>query len=162
MAFLVKYTTGTGTTVLSLHPRPTSVSYPERRTFKKKDTKDGAVVLARPLRDSRPRQWIWKGYRQWITGYAALWETFKTLDTKARVEASLSPTVQIWEDETGPDSGFGLTTGGAPDLVAYANLIWTTVRIIQVTREMRDNGGPLTFEKSIVEFTVEDDSFSTF
>jgi hypothetical protein len=162
MAFLVKYTTLSGTSVVSLHPRPTEVVYPERRSFKKRDTKDGGTVINRPLADARPRQWIWRRYRLWIYEYRVQWELLQSLDCKERWQNSLEPTVQIWENETGGDSGFGETTGGDPDLVAYTNLVWTTVRFIQVSREIAKGGGPVTFDTSTVEFVIEDDAFETF
>lgn len=161
MAFLVRYTDGSGTHTLRLHPRPTAINYPERRLFKRRDTKDGASVISRPVADSRPRQWIWKGYRAWMAEFNEQWLILKSLETKARLQDGLSATVLIWEDET-TEGGFDTTTAGDPDLITYSNLVWTTVRFIQVDRKLRDSGGPVIYDTSTVEFVVEDPLYAAF
>ena len=161
MPFFVRYTDNSGTHTTELHPRPTAVSYPERRLFKRRDTKDGSSVISRPIADSRPRQWIWKAYRAWQVEFNNQWALLVSLETKARLQNGLSATVQIWENET-TEGGFGDTTGGAPDVLTYSNLKWTTVKVIQVDRKLRDNGGPVTYDTSTFEFCIEDSNYTSF
>lgn len=164
MAFLIRYEHASlGTQTVKLSPRPTEVEYPEHRLFKSTPTQDGATVLQRPLRDSRTRKWIWKGYRNYITAYKNLWTLLVSLETRARRQAGFTDTtVLIWEDETGV-GGFDRTTNGAaPDTVNYSNLTFTRVRIIQANRTPRDGGGPITYDTSMVEFVLDDTTYNSY
>ncbi len=163
--FLVKYlvTAPSTYTVVSLVPRPTEVEYPEKRLLKLRPNRDGGVVIQRPLRDARPRKWVWKNYRPHVPNYEAQWAVLASLDTQTRWLAGFTtPTVLIWENET-KEGGFdGLTSGSTPDLSAYTNLDWTEVKFTQVTRTTRKGGGPVTYDDSIVEFVIVDTSYSAF
>jgi hypothetical protein len=165
MAFLVRYgSVPIGfTTVLPIHPRPTEVEYPEFRSFKSKVSKDGSVVIQRPLKDSRPRKWAWKRYRPYMTEFMNMWAVLESLETKAMWDAGFAdPTIEIWEDETGK-GGFGTTTDGfPPDLITYTNLVWTKVKIIQAHQAIASGGGPVVFDTSFIDFIIVDEDYSSF
>lgn len=156
--FFVRYqnTSGGAFTTLSLMPGPTDVEYPDARLYKPVNTQDGAVVVQRPLRDDRPRKWIWKGYRDsdLMAAYKNQWATLSTLEYRYRLQHNLPATVQIWEDETGI-GGFNLLDGGGAK-------IWTTVKFLQVQRTIRPGGGFVIYDASTIEFVIADNSFSSF
>lgn len=166
MAFLIRYNNGAGNTVLRLSPSPTEVEYPEKRLFKSQPVRDGGVVRQRPLRDSRPRQWTWKGYRPVgpsMQNFDTLWTALEGFDIKARKAAGYATlTVDIWEDDT-EEGGFGdLTSGSTPDLSGYTNMKWTTVEVQQVTRKTRKGGGPTVYDTALFEFVVVDSTYGAF
>ena len=154
--FYIRYTNGSGETVVKqLMPSPTEVEYPETRLLKVHTTQDGATVVQRPLRDSRPRKWVWKGYRDsdLLAAYANQWQELAALEYRTRLEAGLNPLVEIWEDET--------SVGGF-DRMDGEDKVYTTVKFIRVDRAMRKGGGPVTYEDSYIEFYVEDDTYRGF
>lgn len=158
--FLIRYTTDTvdaSYTVLRLTPGPTEVEYPNGREFTELVSKDHAVVIQRPLRDSRKRQWVWKGYYTNVPLYEAQWQTLLGLESRARLNNDLNPLVYVWEDDTEGENPFNLTTDNQdPDFESYDNLVWTQVKIVNVYRKSRKGGGPTRFDDSVVEFFVVD------
>lgn len=146
MAFEVRYTidpAGTLTTK-NLIPAPTDIDYPPKRLFEKKETADGAVVIQRHKVDGRPRKWIWKGYRDTIAGYNALWDILTALEVKTRLDADLEPTVEIKDTTTG--------VGGFESFVR--------VKVINVDRTIRDGGGPATYDDTVMEFVIADSNYT--
>lgn len=113
---------------------------------------DGAIVIQRPLRDSRPRRWLWRGYGMNYAPFASQWAFLQSLDYQTRGAAGLVPTVGICEDVTGI-GGFGQLSGGAR--------VYTTCKVIQVTQSPRKGGGPVTYE-SLVEFYADDPAYAAF
>lgn len=158
--FLLRYKlteTGAYQAPYVLSPGPTAVDYPPRRLFVEKEVQDGGSILQRPIWDSRPRRWIWKGYHPRIPVYERQWAELERHDTLSRLRRGEPATVQIWEDES-TVGGFGKTTDGlAPNMVSHTNLQWTTVRFVQVSRDPRDNGGLVVYEESVVEFRIAGD-----
>jgi len=60
--------------VKTLRPHPTTVAYGEGRLYTTQTSVDGNVVIQRPYRDARVKEWIWSGgwpvslvgfYEQW-------------------------------------------------------------------------------------------------
>jgi hypothetical protein len=138
----------------TLAPGPTTVTYPERRAFQLRVTPDGATVISRPMRDSRTRRWVWKRYRPRLTTYETQWRTLESLEYRTRLLAGKPPIVEIWEDES--------TIGGFSRMADSTTKEWTKVKFIRVERTIADGGGPVVFEESFIEFTIEDDSYSEF
>lgn len=162
--FLIKYGTDAANTVfttLKLAPQPTEVDYPERRNVNVKSSKDGSAILQRPLRDSRPRKWVWVGYNPLIATYENQWTTFQTLDAKARAEAGLNPVIYIWENDS-VEGGFDRLSSGTDPDPTYSNVIWTAVKFVQVTRKSRKGGGLTKYDESIIEFVIEDGAYTRF
>lgn len=131
---------------------PSEVDYPEARLANVKVTQDGAVVIARPLRDPRPRKWIWRGHSPYDVAYANQWALLEALETRARLVAGLPPTVDVWEDTSG--------TGGFARKEGNGARIYTAVRIVQATRTPR-GGGPVNYE-SVLEFFIADPTYQAF
>ncbi len=167
MAFLVKYQDPEeGPIVVSLHPRPSEISYPERRLIKTKVTKDGAVIINRPMQDSRPRRWIWARYPANGTAFMEFnnqWTFLKTLETKALWQAgSADPSIFVWENESGI-GGFGETLDNSePDLIDYLNIQWTKVTVIQASQELAKGTGRTIYDTSIFEFIITDPDYNDF
>jgi hypothetical protein len=140
---------------MSLMPGPTDVSYPDARLYKPHSTQDGAIVVQRPLRDDRPRQWSWKGFRDsdLLAAYRNQWIILSKLEYRYRVRNNLPPVIEIWEDETSI-GGFNGGTVGAK--------VWTKVKFLQVQRTIRGGGGYVVFDTSIIEMVIADDSYSAF
>lgn len=135
--------------VVTLDPSPTAVQYPQRREVNVLRTQDGAVVLQRPMLDSRSRRWLW--FNQKNEGaYATLWPLLESFDSYARRGTGLEQTVQIWENTTGA-GGFNRGTEASPE--------WTTVRIIHVDRTP-SAAGPVYYPESVVEFYIEDSTYT--
>jgi hypothetical protein len=151
--FWLRYETAEGVLETALNPAPMFVEYPPRRLFKERVTQDGAVVVQRPLRDHRPRRWIWQGYGPAHEPFATQWQLLETLEYRARLEAGLPGTVEIWEDVSG--------IGGFDRTDAPGGRIYTKVKILQTNREPRREGGPVVYE-STVEFRIEDMSYKAF
>lgn len=162
--FLIRYYQPTvGVTVARLTPRPTTVDYPEARLFRSRASKDGATIVQRPMRDPRPRKWIWEKYRSSVPLYEAQWQFLVSLESQARWDAGLADTsIEIWENDSLTGGFDKVTDLQPPDLIAYTNLQWTRVQILQTTRTIRPGGGSVVYEQSIVEFTIDDDFFTSF
>jgi hypothetical protein len=155
-----------GLTTVKLTPRPTEVDYPEKRLMKTRTTKDGAVVVQRPMADARPRRWTWKGYRpvEALAAFESLWALLESLETKTLWERGAGDgTVEIWDGES-TIGGFDRLSNPfqPPDLVNYTNLVFTRVKFIQVDRKVRKGGGPVIWDEATVEFVLADDTFSSF
>lgn len=170
--FLFRYTTNSGATwnALQLAPRPTEVDYPPYRIAEPQTTSDGAVVVQRPIQDSRPRKLIWRGYFPTIAAYESQWTTLLSLDARQRDIDGENPIIQFWEDETAGSGGFDkLTDAGPADTATFlgtpsnpSNLDWTSVKILQVTRTPRKSGGILRYDSSEVMFVIADPSWENF
>lgn len=145
-------TTGGAYTALTLVPMPTAVEYPPRRILGTKVSPDGNVIVQRPMRDDRTRKWVWSRYRSYVPGYAGLWTTLESLEYRTRLQANKPPVVEIWEDVA--PGGFNRVDGSLAK-------IFTKVRFLQVMRSMAPGGGSV-YEESVVEFIIDDTSFTGF
>ena len=142
-------------TQLSLHPGPTDPAYPEeRRKQTLLTTQDENVVVQRPLRDPRMREWVWVNARPTHLPYEDQWKVLESLEYRARLRAGKVPTVQVWEDVT--------DAGGFGRVDAQGNRVWTTVKALKVQRTPRKGGGTLVYETSVFGFVVADSSFDWF
>lgn len=147
MAFQIRYRDNelSPWTELTLSPQPQSVEYPERHAAKIRTTPDGAIVIQRPMRDSRPRTWHWRGYRSTHAAFEAQWATLVSLYTRNRLAAGLEATVQIKENE--------VAESGLAD--------WVTVKITEVERHPRPTGGVPVYDARLV-FHIADSTFTAF
>lgn len=141
-------------TEISLRPSPTEIDYPEMRSYKLQVTQDGAIVIQRPLRDSRPRSWSWRGYPPTIVTYETQWKLLETMEYRARLENSLPGYVEVWEDVSG--------VGGLDKLDGSGNRIYTKVKFLQVNRTPRKGGGMVTYDESRIEWVIADDQYMSF
>ena len=145
-------TTGGAYTTLTLFPVPTAVEYPQRRDYNTRVGPDGNVVVQRPMRDARPRKWIWSRYRDTVPGYSSMWPQLELLEYRLRQQAGKPATVEIWEDVT--------KTGGF-DRGTFASPTWTKVRFMRVDRTMAPGSGSV-YEESVIEFVIDDTTYSGF
>lgn len=164
--FLIRYTEAGESedeqVVLQVKPKPTEVAYPDRRLFSQEDTKDGVVVIQRPRKDARPREWVWTGYPPRNVQYNNLWAVLESLEVKSRLDAELDPEIEIWENDSGT-GGFGETDDNEdPDFIDYSNIVFVKVKFIQVTRTNKGGGGPAAFTSSRVVFVITDPDWSNF
>ena len=136
----------------ALTPAPNAVDYPDQALYKILTTQDGNVIVQRPLRDARPRKWTWRGYGQPDADYVALWSFLQSMSYRARMNQALTPTIDIWEDTTG--------SGGFDKLDSLGNKVYTTVKVLQVTRTP-SGPGPMRYESSIT-FYIEDENYDAF
>ena len=143
-------------TTIALAPGPTFVEYPERRIFTSTVTPDGAVIVSRPMRDSRERAWIWQNYRDssLLAAYKNQWTQLLTLEYRTRLEAGLHPFVEIWEDVM-PEGGFDRDDGAG-------NNVWTVVKFLQVDRSSRKQGGRVIYDESRITFIIADSTYTGF
>jgi hypothetical protein len=159
MAFWIKYTARDGNGILQtyeqvLFPRPTEIDYPETRLYTSKTTEDGAVVVQRPMADSRPRKWTWKNYPSILPVYENQWKLLETLEYRTRLNNNLSGHVELWEDTSG--------IGGFTRLDGSGNRVYTKVKILQAHRTPRQGGGLMTYDESTLEFVVDDVTYTGF
>jgi hypothetical protein len=142
-------------TTVYLQPNPTDISYPDARLYKAHSTQDGAIVVQRPLRDDRVRQWVWKGFcdSDLLAVYRNQWLLLAKLEYRYRLRNNLPPIIEVWEDET--------TLGGFDGLDGSAK-IWTKVKFLQVQRTLRSGGGRVVFDTSAIEFVLADDRYGAF
>lgn len=154
--FWIRYTDASSNVIeKALTPGPTDVEYPERRAMNTMASQDGTVVVQRPLRDSRPRKWIWNGYPPGVhPPYDTLWAELQTLEYRFRLENGLTPLVEIWED-VNPEGGFNSLTGGTTKK-------YTTVKVLRVERAVAKGGGRIKYDTSTVEFVIQDVNYTGF
>lgn len=155
MAFFIRYTDAANVQhILSLSPNPSEIDYPDKRLYKMQVTQDSSIVVQRPLRDARPRKWIWSGYRSTITPYENQFQALVALEYRTRLRAGLTGTVDIWEDVTG--------VGGFNKLDGLGNKVWVTVKFLQVDRKLRQGSAIPTFDQTWIEFVIADSNYSEF
>jgi hypothetical protein len=166
MPFLVRYSTDFPETTWQIDiliPGPTEVEYPDTREHNIQKTEDGAVVIQRPLRDSRMRSWSWVGYRPTVPNYENLFASLKSLEARQRQIDGLNPVIQIWENESVGEGGFDQTIDDLdPDLIGYTNIEWVQVKFTQVHRKSQKGGGLVKYDNTFVEFYVEEPSWENF
>ena len=180
MPFLLRYSKDTAHTsfvVEVLSPNPTEVEYPQTREYNARITQDHAVVIQRPIKDSRTRRWVWRNYRPNIASYETQWSNLKAMEARARAlsdpepiapftvyddSSAKNPLIQVWENIT-DEGGFGETTDDlAPDLVSYTNIEWVQVKFLQVHRTTRKSTGYVIYDESAVDFVIADPAWESF
>jgi hypothetical protein len=152
MGFWIKYDAGLGPVEYQLALNPMEVEYPEQSLKTVLTSANGNIVIQRPLRDSRARKLIWRGYGPNHATFAAMWTLLESMDTRKRRESGLAPTVGIWEDVSG-SGGFARMDGSSK--------LYTTVRVVSVDRQTRQGGGPVAFDSTLT-FHIDDESYTNF
>jgi hypothetical protein len=115
---------------------------------------DGAVVVQRPFRDSRPRRWIWTNYPAAASAYSTTWTLLESLEYRTRLANNLPGWIEVWEDVSGV-GGFGKLDGSG-------NRIYTKVKVTQANRVPRGGGGIVIYAASVMEFVIDDLSYTEF
>lgn len=201
-----------------LSPAPTSVNYPDGLNGERVETPDGVLILQQPTRDSRPRQWVWRGYPGMLVPYEKQFQRLQAFRSRYRQEAGQSPYVWVKDSTTkrlrrrisvtATVAGSGSTattitlaasTTVMSDAVVEvlsgtgANQIrnvtsmtstvltvptlatiphgatvritgwvddWFRVRVLDVSRKLRDDGGNVRYDTTTVEFVLADDLYN--
>jgi len=152
--FWIRYQERDGRIVeLPLNPAPSAIEYPDKRSQKVLTSQDGAVIVQRPMRDARPRKWLWRGHGPTAEPYASQWKILEGLEYRYRVENALPPSVGVWEDVSG--------VGGFARLDGNGQRVYTTVKVTEVDRTPRQGGGPVIYE-SVLSFYIDDPTFRAF
>jgi hypothetical protein len=146
-------------TIETLSPGPTFVEYPESFDNNPVVSQDGNVVVQAPIKDSRPRHWVWQNYKFDIPRYDALYVKLYNLQTKLRVGASpaKSEWVFLYEDVT--DELSTRAWGGTEWTKSPA---WVRVKVFNVTRQIRRSGGKVTYDDTRLSFIIDDATWNAF
>src|SRR5258706_10143399 len=126
-------------TISQLVPGPTWVSYPDRFVNEVRVSKDGAVIVQAPLKDMRPRSWIWKRYRSSVPKYDTLYN--QLLNYQYRMRQSAIPFKSPWVYIKDTESG-NLTFKQWNGTKWVEVETWVRVKVTQVTQTIAEQGGP--------------------
>src|SRR5436190_7057165 len=87
-------------TIITLSPGPAWVTYPDKFDNTVRSSKDGNAIIQTPVRDTRPRQWIWHSYKANVLNYTVMYQQLLNYHYKNRLNGGKSPWVFIYENET--------------------------------------------------------------
>lgn len=164
--FLIRYNDPpVGESIYRLSPFPTGVDYPEGDLINVQSSQDNNIVIQRPIRDDRPRKWVWNSYRSTVPRYEAQYQFLRSITEKSLWnDGNLIMTVDVWEDESGVGGldRFDATLFSAPDEAGLSNLIWTTARVSNVYRTSPKKGGPPVYDETVMEFYIQDAAYTDF
>lgn len=139
-----------------LMPKPTRVVYPTEPLAQYLETSGGNVIQQQPNLDSRRRAWEWVGYPGWWVNYQALWSKLEPLRSRYRAAAGLNPHVYLKEDES---QELCLITPVDADTVTRTFPYWK-VRVLGVSRTLRDDGGLVRYEVTRLDFIIVDSAWN--
>lgn len=146
-------------TITQLIPAPSFVEYPPRFNNVVKFSKDGSPIVQAPLKDGRPRTWVWKRYKATIPRYTNLYATILNYQYKNR-QASIpakSPWVYVKESESG-----NLTYKNWNGTSFVETSDWVRVKVTQVTQNLGQGGGQATYDETRLEFVIDDPRWNNF
>lgn len=146
-------------TISVLSPGPTFVTYPERFVNEIKTSKDGFAIVQAPLKDTRPRSWVWKRYRSSIPKYDNLYN--QLLNYQYRMRQSAIPAKSQWVYLKDTESG-NLTFKQWNGTKWIEVETWVRAKVIQVTQNIAEQGGPAVYETTELRFIIDDPSWSNF
>lgn len=133
-----------------LDPHPTYVRYGDRIITTRHET-EGKLIVQRSTHNPKVKEWVWENYRPNVPRYE---NQYKTLfGYQQHIVASGAPYVYLKEEVTGM---FGTYNSGTHGIDAA----WIRCRIINVDRTIREDGGKLKYPKTIMEFTIDDTSYT--
>lgn len=146
-------------TISVLTPGPTYVRYPEKFTNEVRYSKDGNPIIQSPLKDGRPRTWVWTRYRSSVPQYDNLYNKLLNYQHRLR-ESSLpakSPWVYVKDTETG-----NLTYKSWNGTKWIEIETWVRVRVVSVTQNIAQQGGYAVYDETLFNFVVDDPSWNLF
>lgn len=146
-------------TIYQLSPGPTYVSYPDKMLNTVKSSKDGNPIVQAPIRDPRPRTWIWKRYRASVIGYTDLYNKLLNYMYKFRITnlPAKSPWVYVRETETG---NLSKIQWNGTKFVEIND--WVKVKITDVNQEIAQQGGYAVYESTTLTFYIDDTTYNGF
>lgn len=136
-------------------PGPTRYEYPGPLQTRH-ETLSGSLIVQQPLVDSRPRSWIWAGYPEWHEGYRDLWDQLQPLRSRYRLlDGETYAHVFLKEDESKQLRALTINNG------VTESYPWLKVRVIEVSRKMRESGSSLVvYEETRLTFVIEDSAYN--
>lgn len=201
-----------------LSPAPTVVNYPDGLNGDRVETPDGMLILQQPTKDSRSRQWVWRGYPGMLVPYEKQFQRLQAFRARYRQEAGQSPYVWVRDSTTkrlrrrasvtatvtasgSTATTIQLTSGTTvisdavvevisgtgvnqirnvtsmtsmvltvPTLTTIPNGAtvritgwvddWFRVRVLDVSRKLRDEGGNVRYETTTLEFVIDDTQYN--
>lgn len=163
MTFWIAESEGNGTiysgSISILSPAPTFVRYPDKFTIEPRTSRDGNPILQTPVRDTRPRQWVWKRYMSEYEGYDKLYNKLLNYQERLRETATPPKPPWMWLKE---DSSGNLTFRQWNGTTWVETVSWVRVLITQVTQNVADQIGHTVWEELILEFVIDDPVFNLY
>lgn len=146
-------------TIKTLFPGPTYVIYPDKILNTIRESRDGAVTVQAPLKDPRPRSWVWVNYKATVINYTDLYKQILNYQYKNRINnlPAKSQWVYVKEDQTGNLTKLQWSGSGFSEIND-----WVRVRVTQVTQNVAQQAGQATYAQTIMQFYVDDPTWNWF
>lgn len=142
-----------------LTPGPTYVTYPEKFVNEVRFSRDGSAIVQSPLKDGRPRTWVWKRYRSSVPKYDTLYNQLLNYQYKLRETATPPKSPWVWVKDT--ESG-NLTYKQWNGTKWIEVETWVRVKVTSVTQNIAQAGGPAVYEETLFVFTIDDTVWNLF
>ena len=146
-------------TMVQLVPGPTYVEYPPKFTNEVRFSKDGAPIVQSPLKDGRPRTWIWRRYRSKVPGYDALYNRLLNYQHRLRETSTPPKSPWVWIRDT--ESG-NLTYKQWDGTKWIEVETWVRVKVTLVSQNIAQQGGPAVYEDTVFQFVIDDPAWNLF
>ena len=146
-------------TITQLNPGPTWVEYPDKFDNEVRYSKDGNSIIQSPLKDSRPRAWVWRRYRQSISKYVSLYNLLLNLQYRNRITspAAKSPWIYVKDTETN-----NLTYRQWNGTKWIESEDWVRVKVTQVTQQIAAQGGQAVYDETKFTWVIDDPRWNFF
>lgn len=138
---------------------PTYVEYPDRFVNEVRTSKDGYSIVQSPLKDTRPRSWVWTRYRSSVPKYDTVYNQLLNYQYKMRQSSTpvKSPWVWVKDTETG-----NLTYKQWNGTKWIEVETWVRVKVIQVTQNIARQGGYAVYDETRMTFSIDDATWNNF
>lgn len=146
-------------TISQLIPGPTYVTYPEKFTNEIRFSRDGSAIVQAPLKDGRPRTWVWKRYRSSVPRYDTLYNQLLNYQYKLRETSTPPKSPWVWVRDT--ESG-NLTYKQWNGTKWVEVETWVRVKVTSVTQNIAQAGGPAVYEETLFTWTIDDPVWNLF
>lgn len=146
-------------TISTLIPGPTYVDYPEKFNNEVRYSRDGNPIIQSPLKDGRPRTWVWKRYRSSVPKYDNLYN--QLLNYQHRLRETSIPPKSPWVFVKDTESG-NLTFKQWNGTKWIEVETWVRVKVAKVTQNIASQGGPAVYEDTLFTFVIDDTSWTLF
>lgn len=146
-------------TITQLFPGPTYVVYPEKILSTIKSSKDGNPIIQAPVKDPRPRMWVWKRYRDSVPGYSDLYNKLLNYMYKLRISSIPVKSAWVYLRETETKNLTKFQWNGTK----YVEISdWVRVKVVNVSQEIAQQGGYAVYDSTTLTFHIDDPTFNGF
>jgi hypothetical protein len=135
---------------------PTYVVYPDKFITVPNPGESGPVIIHRPLKDPRERQWVWVGYRPDSIGYSDLYIQLLNLVTKLREAAGKTINVFLKENVSA-----NLTFFSWDGTVFQEVSDFVRVKVTDVAQRVTNPLGRPRYETTMT-FIIDDPNYDAF